>query len=879
MIPRLRVAGIAPFTLLLAGALVAPRPIAANPIPFTYPATAREMRVLPQSARTRWARTAPARALDAADGGWREFNLLQVSRALGVYDPASDRLLSLGGSRQEDWALPLTGPRTWQALPAQTPPDYIDARWSTFDSSHERVYFLARGLNGGIEVHTLDPATGAVAAITASGEPPWQPAAPPVFDPVNERILVYGAGIGDPGLTDPQVWALDLLPTPMWSQWAPSGTPPPATLAQAFGFAILDPARRRIVFTTSLYDGPGLSMWALTLDGPPQWLRFATNGLPNGQTQTQNPVAYDPASDRVWTIGSQCEPYDLSLDTFQWSQESVGGPSPSPRLDAGVVIDPLRHQLLVYGGATPSGDDTHSDTWALALDGPPTWANLLADATRPPIRGGAGDGHDTSRGRLVVFGGSDELGGFRNDTWALDLGAAPAWSPVATQGTPPPGRYWHASTWDPVRDQLVVYGGYDGDPYHPFGDLWALSFAGGSPTWSPIAPAGPAPPARMLSQLVYDSARDRFLLLFGYDGSHELGDVWELRLSPTPAWRPLAPGGVPPAARAAEMCAYDPARDRVLVFGGGTSDMSSAGYLNDLWALNLGSGDGTWQQQSTTPGPTGRNLGLLHLDGAHDRLLLFGGFGVSHVEGNTTYIEYLNDAWTLDLAGTPTWRSLSPSGFRPAGRDRANGAYDVLHDRLVLTCGGTSGSNDVWTLEFGDVPTATLIDLARREVAADHVWLMWAGAAPGQVVTVYRRETGAEWRSMGTRNADGAGYITLEDRDVKPGAALDYRLGVRINGVETLLGATHVQIPRWELALSSRAAGGSLSFTVALPSAEPATLVLFDLAGRRVWSMAVGHLGAGTHEVTADATLQPAIYFARLSQGQSQRHARIALIR
>ena len=880
MIHRPLVAGIAPSTLLLAGAIFAPHAFAANPIPFTRAATAREMRTLPPSVSAPWARTPLSRAFEAADGAWREFNLLQVSRALCVYDPAGDRLLSIGGSRQEDWALPLAGPHTWHALPGQAPQAYINARWSTFESSQAWVYFLARGQSDRIEIHTLDPATGTVAAITATGESPWQPAAPPVFDPVNQRILVYGGGITDPYLTDPHVWALDLLPTPTWSQWAPSGTPPPPMLAQAFSFAILDPARRRIVFTTSLYDGPGpLSMWALTLDGTPQWLRFATNGLPNGQSQSPNPVTYDAAGDRLWTIGSQCEPYDLSLDTFQWSQEPAGGPSPSPRLDAGVVIDPLRHRLLVCGGVTPSGDDTHSDTWALALDGTPTWANLVPEATRPPIRGGAGDGHDTSRGRLVVFGGSDELGGLRNDTWALDLSADPAWSPVATQGTPPPSRYWHASAWDPKRDQLVVYGGYDGDPYHPWGDLWALSFTGGTPTWSPIAPAGPAPPARMLSQLVYDSARDRFLLLFGYDGFHELGDVWELRLSPTQAWRPLAPGGVPPVARAAEMCAYDPARDRVLVFGGGTSDMSTVGYLNDVWALRFGSGDGTWQQQSTTPGPTGRNLGLLRLDGAHGRLLLFGGYGVSHVEGNVTEIEYLNDAWTLDLAGTPTWRSLSPSGFQPAGRDRANGAYDVLHDRLVLTCGGISGSNDVWTLELGGLPTATLIDLASREVAADHVRLMWAGATPGQAVTLYRREPGAEWRSLGTRIADGAGYVTLEDRDVKPGATLEYRLGVTTDGVETFFGATRVQIPRWELALSARAAGGSVSFAVELPSAEPATLALFDIAGRRVWNTAVGHLGAGPHQVTADATLPPAIYFARLSQGQSQRHARIALIR
>src|SRR5262249_20846462 len=275
------------------------------------------------------------------------------------------------------------------------------------------------------------------------------------------------------------------------------------------------------------------------------------------------------------------------------------------------------------------------------------WTEFMPDATRPPAREAASDGLDTSRHRLVVFGGSSDRG-YLNDTLVLGLDAIPVWSPLATQCASPPARYLHAPAWDPPRDQLVVFGGTGDFSQHPFGDLWELSFAG-SPAWSPITSAGPVPAARMRSQLVYDSARDRFLLLFGDDGQLQLfNDVWELRLGPVPAWRQLSPDGTPPTARNGAMCVYDAARDRVLVFGGRTSSST----VNDLWALNLGSGDGAWQQLPLPPGPTARYLGLLRLDTTHDRVLLFGG-----QEGSNNV---LNDTWALDLGGTPAWRQLSP---------------------------------------------------------------------------------------------------------------------------------------------------------------------------------------------------------------------------
>jgi len=804
-------AGLLPSVLLLVCALAAARSNAA-PVPFVREAAPRTARaqspisaapgVLSPLADVARDEAAPSPAPTASDGTWQEFNLLQVAYPIATYDATHDQLLSLGGfPRKENWALSLSGQRAWQQLPAASE-NILNSSSTTVDPSTGLVYYVYFTTRA--EVHTLDPLTGAVTVIPGS-ELPVGPGGL-VFDPVNHRLVMLTSTY-DFGA--PQVWVLDLLPTPTWSQWLPYGTPPPHDIVYYLGIqGVVDPARRRIVYPFALQTNDGNStfaIWTLTLDGTPQWQHFETNLLPDTTVSSRNPVVCDAPGDRLVTVGGQGDLFALSLATFQWSATPSRNPGPAPRVAAGIAIDQAGHRLLVCGGSTPSRSDTYSDAWALSLDHAPVWSKLVTDATRAPIRGGASDGYDVSRRRLVVFGGSNELGYFRNDTWLVDLRKDPAWSPLATQGTLPPARYWHVSAWDPVRDQLVVYGGYYGDSSHPLGDLWVLSFGHGTPTWTQIVPAGPAPSARMLTQLVYDSARDRFLLLQGYDGRNPLDDVWELRLTPSPAWRQLAPAGTPPAARAAEMCIYDAARDRVLLFGGSTN----YDLFNDLWSLGFGSGDGQWQQLPISPGPSGRNLGLLRFDTTRDRLLLFGGYGVSRVEPGFIYIDYLNDTWALDLSGTPAWRQLSPAGILPWGRDRTNGTYDAAHDRLVLAGGSIDGANDLWTLAFPTGPAAALP------------------------------------------------------------ASREGRQGV---------GAARAQIPPLALGMTARATSGRVSFAVQLPTADPATLALFDVAGRSVWSTAVGDLGAGSHEVEmAGPMLQPAIYFARLSQGRATRYARIAV--
>jgi hypothetical protein len=84
---------------------------------------------------------------------------------------------------------------------------------------------------------------------------------------------------------------------------------------------------------------------------------------------------------------------------------------------------------------------------------------------------------------------------------------------------------------------------------------------------------------------------------------------------------------------------------------------------------------------------------------------------------------------------------------------------------------------------------------------------------------------------------------------------------------------------RVALSLRWRATAGA-TLALSLPEASPASLELFDVAGRRLWSRDVGGLGPGEHEVrVGDGAWYPSgIYMARLTQGRRTATAHVAVI-
>jgi hypothetical protein len=277
--------------------------------------------------------------------------------------------------------------------------------------------------------------------------------------------------------------------------------------------------------------------------------------------------------------------------------------------------------MVVFGGGSDSG--YLNDVWALSLAGAPTWTQLTPSGTPPIPRFLHSAIYDPGRDRMVVFGGYSGSG-YLNDVWVMSLAGTPVWWDLTPSGTPPSTRYGHSAIYDPVRDRMVVFGGCyysTGSPYY-LNNVWALSLAE-TPTWTQLTPSGTPPSGRLAHSAIYDPVRDRMVVFGGYSGSSSyLNDAWALSLAGTPAWTALYPTGTPPSPRSGHSAIYDPVRDRMVVFGG---NLGASSNLNDVWALSQ-AGTPAWTQltPSGTP-PSTRNAHSAIYDPVRDRMEVFGG--------------------------------------------------------------------------------------------------------------------------------------------------------------------------------------------------------------------------------------------------------------
>jgi hypothetical protein len=253
-----------------------------------------------------------------------------------------------------------------------------------------------------------------------------------------------------------------------------------------------------------------------------------------------------------------------------------------------------------------------------------------------------------------------------------------------------------------------------------------------------------------------------------------------------------------------------------------------------------------------------------------------------------------------DPVAATGWLDTSPSDRRmllcSGPFTMAPGDTQEIYIAIVLAQGANRLAS-ISALEFSDDevqtifdggfsnPTATEIALISTDLEPQRVHLVWHSTDRAATATVYRAEPGASWQSVGTVSADGTGRIEFVDTEVRSGARYGYRLGVRDGTSEFAAGEVWLTVPvALELALQGphpNPARGDLWVSFSLPNADPATLDLLDVGGRRVATVDAGALGAGTHRLrlgdTAD--LAPGLYMVRLRHGGHVLVAKAAIVR
>ncbi len=342
----------------------------------------------------------------------------------------------------------------------------------------------------------------------------------------------------------------------------------------------------RLLFSDTSPDQIGADIFIdavrVTLDDG-TWTLVTPAGTPPGGRAGHSCV-FDPGQNRVIVFGgfgvqpALSDVWSLSLGSSPaWSQLQPSGPSPGGRADHSSILDPIRDRMIVFGGS--DGANNTNNTWALSLGGAPSWSQLQPTGPVPSARQQQSAIYDPLRDRVVAFGGSTGSAAL-NDVWSLTLSGTPTWSQLAPSGAAPPSRYGATAIFDPIRDRMVVFGGYNPSTDQFLNDVWALSLSG-APAWSQLSPPNP-PPGRYGHDAIYDPGHDQMVVFAGYDHTNR-DDTWALSLSGTPQWTQLATGGVAPPPRYDGKVVYDPAGGRMVAFGGDNPSL-----LNDTWALPLG---------------------------------------------------------------------------------------------------------------------------------------------------------------------------------------------------------------------------------------------------------------------------------------------------
>jgi hypothetical protein len=255
-----------------------------------------------------------------------------------------------------------------------------------------------------------------------------------VYDAANSRMIVFGGCTftGDfcTALQN-DVWVLTnangVSGTPTWVQPAPTGTLPPPRWAHA---AAYDPVNNRMIIYGGSNDSGSFSdTWVLSnangSGGTPAWTQLSpSGGPPKGQDSPS--LVYEPAdnvliefagtkqgfgvdTNSVWTLS-----YANGLGgTPVWTNIVSNGAAGSPPKRDGhfAAYDAANNRMMIFGGNanTATGFPQLNDAWVLAnangIGGKPKWSRLKPAGTKPGGRTSHVGGYDSANNRLIIYGG------------------------------------------------------------------------------------------------------------------------------------------------------------------------------------------------------------------------------------------------------------------------------------------------------------------------------------------------------------------------------------------------------------------------------------------------------------------------------------------
>jgi Galactose oxidase, central domain len=319
--------------------------------------------------------------------------------------------------------------------------------------------------------------------------------------------------------------------------------------------------------------------------------------------------------------------------------------------------------------------------------------------------------------------------------------------PITTFIANSPGGRRYPATWTDLAGNLWLFGGY-GYNYASVGtqayeqeDMWEYTgtdnyFAGILNYWNFITPLPPpAPPALVpyprWGAVSWTDASGNLWLFGGQSSLAFLNDLWVFNTS-TKLWTQVPVGGFNqngtygtqgvgstgnlPGGRVLATARYDSSTNVLWLFGGIGYDAGSTvpGLLNDLWTLNLTTGQWTWMGASSWTGSATTNT--INQDGVYGTVGTAGG-GPGGRQGAASWLDNAGNFWIFggyNLSG-----SGQPDAFNDLWKYSAgewtwvNGSKDINQAGNYGTQGVSAASN---------VPGARWSAAAWTDVAGN-LWL------------------------------------------------------------------------------------------------------------------------------------------------------------
>jgi hypothetical protein len=251
-----------------------------------------------------------------------------------------------------------------------------------------------------------------------------------------------------------------------WQQATTSTSPAACVTASS----VYDSDRGKLVVLcqdASLYEFDGAT-----------WKIFNTADLKtHPQVRRFSSMAYDATLKKTVLFGGFNDINYLD-ETWMWDGATwtqVKKNLPPPRSHSAMWFDPVMKKTLIYGGIgqRSSNDriERYSDMWSFDGSG---WTEMKSVTTTPGQRYGAQVAVDPLSNTVWLFGGLKlvvdglkQSQVYSNDLWQWD---GTKWTQVSASA-PPPERENGGLAFDPISNELVLFGGYAG--YYR-SDVWGL---------------------------------------------------------------------------------------------------------------------------------------------------------------------------------------------------------------------------------------------------------------------------------------------------------------------------------------------------------------------------------------------------------------------